>query len=136
MILRLKRKDITLLKKAVQDVFPFEACAILFGEMTQNEAYVSKIYLTSNKLKSQVQFEIEPEEVIGAFVEAEKLGLELVGFFHSHQMLAKPSLLDIKNMKLWGKAIWMIFTIRIDTLTAYQLFNEKISEVSIIIEDK
>jgi proteasome lid subunit RPN8/RPN11 len=136
MILRLKRKEITLLKKTVHKVFPFEACAILFGEMSHNEAYVSKIYLTSNRLKSEVRFEIEPEEVFKAFTEAEKEGLELVGFFHSHQKHAKPSSLDLKNMKLWGNAIWLIFASRDDSMAAYQLFNEKLLEASIIIEDE
>jgi proteasome lid subunit RPN8/RPN11 len=136
MILRLKRKDITLLKKAVHDVFPFEACAILFGEMCHNKAYVKKIYLASNRLKSEVQFEIEPKEVYKAFIEAEKEGLELVGFFHSHQTYGKPSSLDLKNMKLWGNAIWLIFSIKDDRMSAYQLFNEKVLEASIIVEDE
>ena len=136
MILRLKRKEITLLKKTVQKVFPFEACAILFGEMSHNEAYVRKICLASNRLKSEIRFEIEPEDVFKAFMEAEKEGLELVGFFHSHQTHAKPSTIDLKNMKLWGNAIWLIFASRDNIMAAYQLFNEKMLEVSIIIEDE
>ncbi|MFC1803231.1 Mov34/MPN/PAD-1 family protein [Thermoproteota archaeon] len=132
----MKRKEITLLKKAVHKVFPFEACAILFGEMSHDEAYVSKIYLASNRLKSEVRFEIEPEDVFEAFMEAEEEGLELVGFFHSHQTHVKPSLLDINNMKLWGNAVWLIFASRDDSLAAYQLFNEKLLETSIIIEDE
>lgn len=136
MILQLKRKEITLLKKTVHNVHPFEACAILFGEICSNEAYVSNIYLTSNKLKSEVRFEMEPEEVLKAFMEAEKKGLELVGFFHSHQTLTKPSLLFLKNMKLWGNAIWLIYTLRDDSMAAYQLFNEKLLEASIFIVDE
>lgn len=136
MILSLKRKDISLLKKRVHKVFPVEACAILFGDMNPNEAYVSNIYLASNMLKSSVRFEIEPEEVFKAFMEAEKEELELVGFFHSHQTQCKPSSLDLKNMKFWGNAIWLIFASIEDDMAAFQLINEKIMEVSINIEDE
>ena len=110
MILRLKRKDVTLLKKRVQNEFPIEACAILLGEMNQNQAFVAKTFLTSNRLKSETRFEIEPEDFIKAINEAEKTGLELVGFFHSHNTNTKPSSLDQKNMKLWGNMIWLIFS--------------------------
>ena len=135
MILRLKRKDIKLLKKTVQKEFPIETCAILFGEMDQNQANVTKISLASNKLKSEVRFEIEPEVFFNALQEAEKEGLVLIGFFHSHQTHAKPSSIDLKYMKLWGNAIWLIFSTIDESLAAYQLINEKLLETSILVED-
>jgi proteasome lid subunit RPN8/RPN11 len=104
--------------------------------MNPNEAYVSNIYVASNMLKSSVRFEIEPEEVFKAFMEAEKEELELVGFFHSHQTHSKPSSLDLKNMKFWGNSIWLIFASIEDDMAAFQLINEKIMEVSINIEDE
>jgi proteasome lid subunit RPN8/RPN11 len=135
MILRLKRKHITLLKKTVHKEFPIETCAILFGEMDQNQANVTKISLASNKLKSEVRFEIEPEDFFKALQEAEKEGLALIGFFHSHQTQAKPSSTDLKYMKLWSNAIWLIFSTIDESLAAYQLINEKLLETSILIED-
>ena len=131
MILHLKRKDVKTLKKTVQNEFPIEACAILLGTMNQNQAFVNKIYLASNKLKSQIRFEIEPEDFIKAINEAEKTGLELIGFFHSHQTHAKPSSLDLKNMKLWSNIIWLIFSTTNESLAAYQLINEKLIETEI-----
>lgn len=136
MILRLKRKNITLLKKTVHKEFPIEACAILFGKMNQNEAYATKIFLASNKLKSKIRFEIDPIDFLKALKEAEKEGLELIGFFHSHQTHAKPSSIDLKYMKLWGNAIWLIFSLVEESLAAYQFINEKLLETSIIIEEE
>jgi proteasome lid subunit RPN8/RPN11 len=132
----MKRKDISLLRKRIQKVFPFEACAILFGEMNHDEACVCKIYLASNRLKSSVRFEIEPEDVFNAFREAEKEELDLVGFFHSHQTHSKPSSLDITCMKHWGNVIWLIFASRDNSMAAYQLFNEQLLKVPIMIEDE
>jgi proteasome lid subunit RPN8/RPN11 len=135
MILRLKSQDVNLLKEISDKVFPIEACAILFGHMSQDESYVNKIIVTSNILQSTVRFEINPEIIFKALHEAEIEGLDLIGFFHSHQTQAKPSSIDQKYMKLWGNAIWLIYSINNDNMAAFQLLNEKVLEVSIITED-
>ncbi len=65
--------------------YPFECCAILLGR--QGEDRIDEILPVNNAsetTKRKVQFEIDPLEVYKAEGEAEKKGLEILGFFHSH----------------------------------------------------
>jgi proteasome lid subunit RPN8/RPN11 len=134
MILRIGSDNIVTLKMESTRVFPLEACAILFGEVSQNESIIKKIYIASNRLKSEILFEIDPEEALEAMLEAEEEGLELVGFFHSHKLHTKPSSIDEKYMKLWGNALWLIYSNSEDSFSAYQLQKGKLLETNIIID--
>jgi len=122
------------LKEEARRVHPIEACAMLFGNSTQKEAVVKKVVVAPNKLKSTVRFEINPETFAKTFIEADKEGLEFIGLFHSHPAPAKPSLIDLKYMKLWGNAIWLIQSLTDSNLAAYQMRNSEIREITIKVE--
>jgi proteasome lid subunit RPN8/RPN11 len=134
LILRLNRHHVELLKQEAKKVHPIEACAILFGKLFQNEAVVRKVKVTPNRFKSTERFEIDPENVAAAIAEAEKECLDFIGIFHSHPASAVPSLIDLKYMKLWGDALWLILSSIDDKLAAYQLNNSTVEEVSINME--
>ena len=134
MILKLRRRQVYSLEKEARKIFPVEACALLFGETTQEEVVVKRVVVTSNRLQSTVRFEMDSEAFARAFFEAEKEGLELVGLFHSHPAPAAPSPVDVECMKLWGDAIWLIFSSIDGNLAAYQMKNDKIVEVTIKAE--
>jgi proteasome lid subunit RPN8/RPN11 len=134
LILRLRRHHVDLLKQEAEKVHPVEACAILFGELSQNEAVVEKVELAPNELQSTVRFEIDPERVAAAITEAEEEGLEFIGLFHSHPAPAAPSPIDLKFMKLWGDALWLILSSIDGNLAAYQLSDGTVKEVTIRIE--
>ena len=134
MILRLRRQHVDLLKQEAEKVHPVEACALLFGKLSQNEAVVEKVELAPNELQSTVRFEIDPEKVAAAITEAEKEGLEFIGLFHSHPAPAAPSPIDLKFMKLWGDALWLILSSIDGNLAAYQLSDGTVKEVTIRME--
>ncbi|UCD39990.1 MAG: M67 family metallopeptidase, partial [Candidatus Bathyarchaeota archaeon] len=113
---------------------PIEACALLFGKLTQKGAVVKRVVVTSNKLQSTVRFEIDPETFVKAFTEAEKEGLDFIGLFHSHPAPATPSLIDLKYMKLWGDALWLILSSTKDSLAAYQIKNGKVRQITMKVE--
>jgi proteasome lid subunit RPN8/RPN11 len=102
--------------------------------LSQNEAVVEKVEFAPNELQSTVRFEIKPSKVAAAITEAEKEGLEFIGLFHSHPALAVPSPIDLKYMKLWGDAIWLILSSIDGNLAAYQLTDDTVQEVTIRIE--
>ncbi|MFQ6086780.1 MAG: M67 family metallopeptidase [Candidatus Bathyarchaeia archaeon] len=129
MILRLKRQHVDLLKEEARKVHPVEACAMLFGELTQKEAVVKRVVVAPNKLRSTVRFEIDPETFANAFTEAYREGLDFIGLFHSHPAPAKPSLIDLKYMKLWGDAIWLILSSTSGSLAAYQMRDCRVQEI-------
>jgi len=117
-------------------VHPIEACALLFGRVNSNEAYVSKVAIASNKLQSTVRFEINPEVVFKELNEAEREELDFIGFFHSHPAPARPSLIDQKGMKLWGNAIWLILSSTKSNLGAYKMMNDEVIGIPIIVESE
>jgi proteasome lid subunit RPN8/RPN11 len=134
MILRLKRQHVNTLKKEAEKVHPIEACAMLFGRLTQKEAVVKRVVVASNKLQSTVRFEIDPEVFANAFTQADNEELDFIGLFHSHPAPAKPSLIDHKYMKLWGDIIWLILSSTNGSLAAFQMKNGKVREITIKVE--
>ena len=134
MILRLQRQHVYLMKEETEKVHPIEACVMLFGKSTQKEVVVKRVVVASNKLQSTVRFEIDPETFVHAFTEADREGLDFIGLFHSHPAPAKPSLIDLKYMKLWGDALWLILSSTNGNLAAYQMRNGKVREITIKVE--
>ena len=72
--------------------------------------------------------------VVAAFNEADEEGLEFIGLFHSHPAPATPSPIDLKFMKLWGDALWLILSSTDGNLAAYQIKDDKVEEATIRIE--
>jgi proteasome lid subunit RPN8/RPN11 len=110
LILLLRRRHVDLLKQEAKKVHPVEACAMLFGNLSHNEAVVEKVKFAPNEFQSALRFEIDPVKVAAAFTEAEDEGLNFIGLFHSHPAPAAPSPIDLKYMKLWGDALWLILS--------------------------
>ncbi len=117
-------------------MYPVEACALLFGRVNSNEAYVSKVAIASNKLQSTSRFEINPEIVFKELNEADREELDFIGLFHSHPAPTRPSLIDQKGMKLWGNAIWLILSSTKGNLAAYKLMNDQVIEIPIFVESE
>jgi proteasome lid subunit RPN8/RPN11 len=134
LILQLQRHHVDLLKQEAKKVHPVEACAMLFGKLSQNEAVAEKVEFAPNELQSTVRFEIDPVKVAAAFTEAEDEGLDFIGLFHSHPAPAAPSPIDLKYMKLWGDALWLILSSTDGNLAAYQLSDGTVKEATIRIE--
>jgi proteasome lid subunit RPN8/RPN11 len=119
------------LKDEARKVYPIEACAMLFGKMTEKEAVVKRVVLAPNKLQSITRFEIDPETFVKALTEAEEEGLDFIGLFHSHPAPATPSPIDLKIMELWGDVFWLILSSTNGDVAAYQMKNGKIKEIAI-----
>ena len=134
LILQLQRRHVELLKQETEKVHPLEACAMLFGELSKNEAVVEKVEVAENRLRSTSRFEVDPTKVVVAITEAEKEGLVFIGLFHSHPTGAAPSSVDLKYMRLWGDALWLIMSSTDGKLAAYQLINGTAKEATIRLE--
>ena len=130
----MRRRHVDLLRQEAEKVHPVEACALLFGKLSRNEAVVEKVEFAPNRLQSTVRFEVDPAKVAAAITEAEKEGLDFVGLFHSHPAQAAPSPIDLKYMKLWGDALWLILSSIDGNLAAYRLMEDVVEEVTLQIE--
>jgi len=129
--LRLRPYHIRLLKEEARRVHPIEACGILFGKLNHAEAVVEKVVMAPNVLRSGERFEMNPETVVKAIAESEKKGLHFIGLFHSHPASANPSLVDMKFLKLWGDAIWLILSLTDGRLAAFQMKDGLLEEVAL-----
>ena len=134
MILRLQRLHVNSLKQESEKMQPIEACALLFGKFSHDEAVVKKVEFAPNKLQSPVKFQIDPEKVAATFTRTEKEDLEFIGIFHSHPAPAEPSSIDLEGMKLWGDALWLILSLTDGELAAYQLIVDSVEEMPLQID--
>jgi len=136
LILRLTRWQLTCLENEARKTSPVEACALLFGELAKNEATVERIVTTPNIIKSATRFEIDSKAFYDAFMTADRDGLAFLGFFHSHPAPAMPSSVDLAFMRLWGEAVWIIFSLTENKLAAFKMRKGKACAVTLKIEGK
>jgi len=103
---------------------PYEACAILLGNKDEKIWEATEIFLTENIEKSEINFTVSNEQLLGGYKMAEEKGLDVVGIFHSHpKSLPSPSNTDIKFMK--GNPIpWIIYSGLTKEMKAYILDSE------------
>lgn len=81
---------------------PVEACGILLGETRDGVVRVYALYHTENLKMSPVEFESDPWQVVQAYRVSEKLGISVVGVFHTHTHCPpKPSASDSQGMDTW-----------------------------------
>jgi proteasome lid subunit RPN8/RPN11 len=110
-----------ILAKHAQSTFPDESCALLFGKDDGVQIRISEVFLAENSQKSQTQFTISNEDLISGYSQAEKIGLDVVGIFHSHPHSdAAPSTTDMKFMEV-NPVAWLIFSNKTGELRAYIL---------------
>ena len=133
MQLVLSEAQIELLKTEVKKNFPVEACALLLGKHDGDVVTVGKIIMARNILKSTTRFEVDPMFVASTFEQAEKEGLDFIGLFHSHPAPATPSAIDMRYMKLWGSAIWLVLSTLDGEIAAFRKLDDQAERVEIEI---
>lgn len=109
------------------DSLPKESCALLVGNKTRNKTHVLDLILMRNSEISVTSFSMDPQELIDAYKNAQKLSMEIVGIFHSHPGGVQPSSTDRKFMEL-NPVIWLIYSTYLNKYKAYFL-NEKTNEL-------
>jgi proteasome lid subunit RPN8/RPN11 len=124
------------LEKEACNIYPIEACALLFGTVKHGEASVKKVVVTQNVLRSTTRFEIDTKAFFKAFIEADKNDMVFLGFFHSHPIEATPSSVDLHFMQLWGDAIWLILSSSEGRFAAFELKNGRSQALILKVEGK
>lgn len=121
MKLRVTRKQLACLESEAKKAFPIEACALMFGKLAEKEATVERIAVAPNTMRSTTRFEIDPKAFYDAFTAASQDGLTFLGFYHSHPAPATPSNVDLRFMRLWGDALWLIFSLTENRFAAFRM---------------
>ncbi|MDH4215139.1 MAG: M67 family metallopeptidase [Candidatus Thorarchaeota archaeon] len=106
--LHISRRNLKRLYEHAEMLLPQEAVALLFGTTTGASVYANRVELMENTSTNFLtSFSVNPEAEYILLIDAEKRGESLVGIFHSHPAPPKPSLTDMKNMRL-NPVIWLI----------------------------
>jgi proteasome lid subunit RPN8/RPN11 len=130
----LKHSDAEAMKKVAASAFPNEGCALLSGTYIDDTAIVDKVKVVANVDKSPVSFRIDPNELLQAYLEAEREGKEIVGIYHSHPAPPRPSGLDLEYMKI-NTCVWIIHSTINQTMEAFQYRQGKVVPVSIKVKE-
>ncbi|MBM3243083.1 M67 family metallopeptidase [Candidatus Poribacteria bacterium] len=77
-----------------KDELPNEGCGILAGK----DGKVLKVYKMTNTDKSPSTFFMEPQEQFEAMKDMRRLGMEMMGIYHSH--VASPAYPSPRDVKL------------------------------------
>ena len=128
----LSEKDKEELAKYAEAEKPYESCAILVGNETDENWTVKEIVLTENTTKSEVMFTISPDKEFEVDQKAKKSNMELVCIFHSHpESEARPSETDKKFMRV-NPFPWIIYSGLTKEMNCFILQDENVKQISII----
>ena len=85
-MLHLSYSDYAALRAHGEETYPHECCGVLLGLATPEGNRVRQIVRAGNTRTDSAhnRYNIAPEELIRIQRQARKLGLDIVGFYHSH----------------------------------------------------
>ena len=113
-----------------QTAYPLEACGLLGGA----NGIVTSQYPIHNRLQSETAYEMEPAEMLDAFLTMEAHGEELIAIYHSHpQGPPQPSPTDIAQAH-YPDAVQIIVSLqerKRPLLRAFNIKNGRVSPITI-----
>jgi proteasome lid subunit RPN8/RPN11 len=85
-MLKLSRADFEALRAHGEETYPHECCGVLLGKSEADGNHVHRIVRAGNTRTDRAhdRYNIAPEELIRVQRQARALGLDIVGFYHSH----------------------------------------------------
>ena len=128
----LSDKDKQELTKYAESEKPYESCAILVGNETDENWTVKELVLTENTAKSRVTFTISQDKEFEIDQKAKESNMEIVCIFHSHpESEAYPSETDKKFMRV-NPFPWIIYSGKTEEMNCFILEDENVKQISII----
>ena len=114
-----------------RDSLPNESCALLLGNNTDKENEIQVIEtlpMKNSDVLPTTRFRIDSQELINGYLRAEKMGLNVVGIFHSHPAPPIPSSTDKIFMEI-NPVVWLIYSTLTNESRAYIYEQKKVREV-------
>jgi proteasome lid subunit RPN8/RPN11 len=112
---------------------PIEACGILIGTTRHDVRKVIDTWPAKNRLSSESSYEIDPESLFHAFTYAEKNGLEVIAFYHSHPFWsAEASAIDRARANYPGLS-YVIYSIPNKEIKSFYFDGKELNSESVIV---
>ena len=128
----LSDKDKQELAKYAESEKPYESCAILVGNETDENWTVKELVLTENPATAEVTCPISPDKELAVDQQAKESNMEIVCIFHSHpESEAYPSETDKKFMRV-NPFPWIIYSGKTEEMNCFILEDENVKQISII----
>ena len=119
------------LKKLAMNSLPNEACAILLGKKSTNKNIVKDIMPFNNTANSQIEFNIDSDDLFIVYNKAKLMNLDIISIFHSHPSDPFPSKTDRIYMNL-NPVIWIIYSTIYDSFKSFVIDRmENVKEIII-----
>jgi proteasome lid subunit RPN8/RPN11 len=136
MTLRIRKRFLEEIARHSKEAFPMEACGILAGRSLEGGVrVVEKVYRVRNIHQSSSSYLMDPEEQYRVFVEVEREGLEVIGFYHSHPYWsASASEIDLRQASYPGLS-YAIYSIPEKALKSYIFQEEKLVPEPVEVEN-
>jgi proteasome lid subunit RPN8/RPN11 len=143
----LKKKQFQEITKHCQEEYPKEACGILAGRYVgepsvpeqgeDTSGTVEKVYRMRNISENpETCYFMEPKEQLRVFKEMGRLGIEMLGIYHSHSgTSAYPSKLDCE-MAFYPEASYVIISLQDfnnPDVHAFRIIESRIQEEKIVV---
>ena len=93
--------------------YPDECCGVLIGRSSGDGTVIERVLAVGNERQDSRhnRFLINPETVLAAHKEARALGLDVVGYYHSHpDHPARPS--DFDREHAWPGVSYLIVSVK------------------------
>ena len=117
---------------------PEEGCGLLAGRILQEGYQAFDVIPMGNSLHSASRYRMDAEEQYKRFNEIDRMGLELVGIYHSHPAgFPYPSPID-QSEAYYPEVIYLIWGISDDgwECRGYFISDQEIEPIEILIDVK
>ncbi len=128
MKIKLSNKQREKIQKHGEEGYPHEICGAMLGTFDEKVISVEELYRLENlrDINPERRYEVTPQDQLEAQKRADKLNLEVVGFYHSHpDHPAQPSQYDLDHA--WPRYVYAIVSVRdgtAETLNCWQLSED------------
>ena len=100
----ISKRNLRKIRRCAAHSTPLESCGILAGV----DDHIARVFPVPNALASATEFQMEPLKQLEVLEKIDALGIEMVGYFHSHPFgPGKPSETDCR-MSFFPKNISLI----------------------------
>lgn len=109
--------------------YPDEGCGVLLGAEREGRREIARVVALENQHEAahHNRYTISPAQFLAAEREGRDLGLDVLGFFHSHpDHPAEPSAFDLEHA--WPYYSYLIVSVRegrIDTMRSFRLTEDR-----------
>jgi proteasome lid subunit RPN8/RPN11 len=129
-MITLTEQQTTAINAHAEAEYPNECCGAMLGRFEDNKKTTHEILPISNMREDSAKhnrFLIRPEEYLHCEKTARKLGLEIIGFYHSHpDHPSVPSQYDLDHaFPVYSYIIVSVTNGKADKMTSWELLNDR-----------